>query len=94
MKKLFLPLATMALAVPFLSGVSGEHPGVRDCLRTQVVEPSEVDRAKEDFEGGEPMKRKMSRSTFLLGVSGAAALATFRLPASQAAQSGPEMFSG
>jgi hypothetical protein len=58
-------------------------------LRTQVVEPSEVDRAKEDFEGVEPMKRKMSRSKFLLGVSGAAALATFRLPASQAAQSGP-----
>src|SRR5215218_3531530 len=35
------------------------------------------------------MSRKMRRSTFLLGVSGAAALATFRLPASEAAQSGP-----
>jgi arylsulfatase A-like enzyme len=34
------------------------------------------------------MKRKMRRSTFLLGVSGAAALATFRLPASEAAQTG------
>jgi len=37
---------------------------------------------------GEPMKRKMSRSTFLLGVGGAAALASFRAPASQAAQTG------
>src|SRR5918994_36172 len=37
---------------------------------------------------GEPMKRKIRRSTFLLGVSGAAALATFRLPASEAAQTG------
>jgi len=35
------------------------------------------------------MKRKMRRSTFLLGVGGAAALATFRLPASEAAQTGP-----
>ena len=35
------------------------------------------------------MTRKMSRSTFLLGVSGAAALATFRLPAGQAATTGP-----
>jgi N-acetylglucosamine-6-sulfatase len=34
------------------------------------------------------MKRKIRRSTFLLGVSGAAALATFRLPASEAAQTG------
>jgi len=34
------------------------------------------------------MKHKMSRSTFLLGVGGAAALASFRVPASQAAQSG------
>jgi N-acetylglucosamine-6-sulfatase len=34
------------------------------------------------------MKRKMSRSTFLLGVGGAAALASFRVPASEAAQSG------
>jgi N-acetylglucosamine-6-sulfatase len=34
------------------------------------------------------MKRKMSRSTFLLGVGGTAALASFRLSASQAAQSG------
>ncbi len=34
------------------------------------------------------MKRKMSRSTFLLGVSGAAALASLRLPASEAAQTG------
>jgi N-acetylglucosamine-6-sulfatase len=34
------------------------------------------------------MKRKISRSTFLLGVSGAAALATFRLPASEAATTG------
>lgn len=32
------------------------------------------------------MKRKMSRSTFLLGVGGAAALATFGLSASEAAQ--------
>jgi arylsulfatase A-like enzyme len=34
------------------------------------------------------MKRKMSRSTFLLGAGGAAALASFRVPASEAAQSG------
>jgi N-acetylglucosamine-6-sulfatase len=32
------------------------------------------------------MKRKMSRSTFLLGVGGTAALASLRLPASEAAQ--------
>jgi N-acetylglucosamine-6-sulfatase len=38
---------------------------------------------------GKLMKRKMSRSTFLLGVGGTAALASFRLSASQAAQSGP-----
>src|SRR5687767_8596341 len=35
------------------------------------------------------MKRKMKRSTFLLGVGGAAALASFRLSASEAAQTGP-----
>jgi hypothetical protein len=35
------------------------------------------------------MIRKMSRSTFLLGISGAAALATFRLPAGRAATTGP-----
>ena len=35
------------------------------------------------------MKRKMNRSTFLLGVVGAAALASIRLPASEAAQTGP-----
>jgi hypothetical protein len=34
------------------------------------------------------MKRKMSRSTFLLGMGGAAALASFRLQGSEAAQSG------
>jgi len=34
------------------------------------------------------MKRKMRRSTFLLGVSGAAAVATFGLPASKAATTG------
>jgi N-acetylglucosamine-6-sulfatase len=34
------------------------------------------------------MKRKMSRNTFLLGVGGAAALTSFRVPASEAAQSG------
>jgi hypothetical protein len=34
------------------------------------------------------MKRKMTRSTFLLGVGGAAALASFRLQGSEAAQSG------
>jgi len=34
------------------------------------------------------MKRKMNRSTFLLGVGGAAALASIRLPASEAAQTG------
>jgi N-acetylglucosamine-6-sulfatase len=34
------------------------------------------------------MKRKMSRSTFLLGVGGAAALASFRVSASEAAQTG------
>jgi N-acetylglucosamine-6-sulfatase len=34
------------------------------------------------------MKRKISRSTFLLGVGGAAALASFRVPAGEAAQSG------
>ena len=34
------------------------------------------------------MKRKMSRSTFLLGVGGAAALASLRLQASEAAQTG------
>jgi N-acetylglucosamine-6-sulfatase len=34
------------------------------------------------------MNRKMSRSTFLLGVGGAAALASFRVPASQAALTG------
>jgi N-acetylglucosamine-6-sulfatase len=34
------------------------------------------------------MKRKMSRSTFLLGVGGAAALASFRVQASEAAQTG------
>jgi hypothetical protein len=39
-------------------------------------------------EKGESMKRKMSRSTFLLGVGGAATLASFRLPSSEAAQSG------
>ena len=37
---------------------------------------------------GESMKRKMSRSTFLLGVGGAAALASFRLSASEDAQTG------
>jgi N-acetylglucosamine-6-sulfatase len=37
---------------------------------------------------GESMKRKMSRSTFLLGVGGAAALASFRLQGSEAAQTG------
>ena len=35
------------------------------------------------------MKRKMKRSTFLLGVGGAAALASFRLQGSEAAQTGP-----
>jgi N-acetylglucosamine-6-sulfatase len=35
------------------------------------------------------MNRKMRRSTFLMGVSGTAALATFRIPASEAALSGP-----
>jgi N-acetylglucosamine-6-sulfatase len=35
------------------------------------------------------MKRKMKRSTFLLGVGGAAALASFRLQSSEAAQTGP-----
>jgi N-acetylglucosamine-6-sulfatase len=35
------------------------------------------------------MKRKMSRSTFLLGVGGAASLAFLRHPASEAAQTGP-----
>jgi arylsulfatase A-like enzyme len=34
------------------------------------------------------MKRKMSRSTFLLGAGGATALASFRIPASEAAQTG------
>jgi arylsulfatase A-like enzyme len=34
------------------------------------------------------MKRKMRRSTFLLGVGGAAALASFKVPASEAAQTG------
>ena len=34
------------------------------------------------------VKRKISRSTFLLGVGGAAALASFRVPASEAAQTG------
>jgi N-acetylglucosamine-6-sulfatase len=34
------------------------------------------------------VKRKMSRSTFLLGVGGAAAVASFRVPASEAAQTG------
>jgi arylsulfatase A-like enzyme len=34
------------------------------------------------------MKRKMRRSTFLLGVGGAAALASLRVPASEAAQTG------
>jgi N-acetylglucosamine-6-sulfatase len=34
------------------------------------------------------MKRKISRSTFLLGVGGAAALASFRVPTSEAARSG------
>jgi arylsulfatase A-like enzyme len=34
------------------------------------------------------MKRQMSRSTFLLGVGGAAALASFRVPATEAAQTG------
>src|SRR5215208_1093793 len=34
------------------------------------------------------MKRKMSRSTFLLGVGGAATLASLRLQASEAAQMG------
>ena len=34
------------------------------------------------------MKRKMSRSTFLMGVGGAAALASFRVSAGEAAQSG------
>jgi len=36
----------------------------------------------------ELMKRKMSRSTFLLGVGGAATLASLRLQASEAAQTG------
>jgi arylsulfatase A-like enzyme len=36
------------------------------------------------------MKGKMKRSTFLLGVGGAAALASFRLSASEAAQTGPK----
>jgi N-acetylglucosamine-6-sulfatase len=35
------------------------------------------------------MKRKMSRSTFLLGVGGAATLASFKVPASEATQTGP-----
>jgi arylsulfatase A-like enzyme len=35
------------------------------------------------------MKRKMKRSTFLLGVGGGAALASFKVPASEAAQAGP-----
>jgi N-acetylglucosamine-6-sulfatase len=35
------------------------------------------------------MKRKMRRSTFLLGMGGAAALASLRVPASEAAQRGP-----
>src|SRR5688500_15310027 len=35
---------------------------------------------------GESMKRKMSRSTFLSGVGGGAALASFRLQGSEAAQ--------
>jgi N-acetylglucosamine-6-sulfatase len=35
------------------------------------------------------MNRKMSRSTFLMGISGAAALATFGLPAGRAATTGP-----
>jgi N-acetylglucosamine-6-sulfatase len=37
---------------------------------------------------GESMKRKMNRSTFLLGVGGAAALVSLRLPSSGAAQTG------
>ena len=35
------------------------------------------------------MKRKMKRSTFLLGVGGAAALASFRLQSSEGALTGP-----
>lgn len=35
------------------------------------------------------MKRKMRRSTFLLGVGGAAAMASFRVPAGEAATTGP-----
>jgi hypothetical protein len=48
-------------------------------------------RIGQDREGkrGELMKRKMKRSTFLLGVGGAAALASFRLQGSEAAQTGP-----
>ena len=34
------------------------------------------------------MKRKMKRSTFLLGVGGAAALASFKFQSSEAAQTG------
>jgi hypothetical protein len=37
---------------------------------------------------GESMKRKMTRSTFLLGVGGAAALASFRIQGSEGAQTG------
>ena len=40
------------------------------------------------------MKRKMKRSTFLLGVGGAAALASFRLQSSEGALTGPETSSG
>jgi hypothetical protein len=36
------------------------------------------------------MKRKLKRSTFLMGVGGAAALASFRLQGSEAAQTGPK----
>jgi N-acetylglucosamine-6-sulfatase len=48
-------------------------------------------RIGQDREGkrGELMKRKMKRSTFLFGVGGAAALASFRLQGSEAAQTGP-----
>jgi hypothetical protein len=37
---------------------------------------------------GESMKPKMTRSTFLLGVGGAAALASFRIQGSKGAQTG------
>jgi N-acetylglucosamine-6-sulfatase len=50
--------------------------------------PKKLETGQDREEEGASMKRKMSRSTFLFGVGGAAALASLRLQGSEAAQTG------